>query len=116
MVINALNSGANVFMADFEDSNAPTWSNMIEGQINLRHAIGRSITCRSPEGRNYQLDDRIATLLVRQRGWHLLEQHLRVDGEPVSGAIFDFALYVFHNAKEALARDTGPYYYLPKLE
>ena len=116
MVINALNSGANVFMADFEDSNAPTWSNMIEGQINLRHAIRRSITFRSPEGRNYQLDDRIATLLVRPRGWHLLEQHLRVDGEPVSGAIFDFALYVFHNAKEALARDTGPYYYLPKLE
>jgi malate synthase len=116
MVINALNSGANVFMADFEDSNAPTWSNMIEGQINLRHAIRRSITFRSPEGKNYQLDDRIATLLVRPRGWHLLEQHLRVDGEPVSGAIFDFALYVFHNAKEALARDTGPYYYLPKLE
>ena len=116
MVINALNSGANVFMADFEDSNAPTWSNMIEGQINLRHAVRRSITFRSPEGRNYQLDDRIATLLVRPRGWHLLEQHLRVDGEPVSGAIFDFALYVFHNAKEALARDTGPYYYLPKLE
>ena len=116
MVINALNSGANVFMADFEDSNAPTWSNMIEGQINLRHAIRRSITFRSPEGRNYQLDDRIATLLVRPRGWHLLEQLLRVDGEPVSGAIFDFALYVFHNAKEALARDTGPYYYLPKLE
>ncbi|MDP1537119.1 MAG: malate synthase A [Burkholderiales bacterium] len=116
MVINALNSGANVFMADFEDSNAPTWSNMIEGQINLRHAIRRTITFHSPEGKNYTLNDQTATLLVRPRGWHLLEHHMLVDGAPVSGAIFDFALYVFHNAKAALAHDTGPYFYLPKME
>ena len=116
MVINALNSGANVFMADFEDSNAPTWSNMIEGQINLRHAIRRTITFQSPEGKNYTLNDQTATLLVRPRGWHLLEHHMLVDGAPVAGAIFDFALYVFHNAKAALAHDTGPYFYLPKME
>jgi malate synthase len=116
MVINALNSGANVFMADFEDSNAPTWANMIEGQINLRDAIRRSITFQSPEGKSYRLNEKIATLLVRPRGWHLLENHLRVDGAPVSGAIFDFALYLFHNAKELLARDSGPYFYLPKME
>ncbi len=116
MVINALNCGANVFMADFEDSNAPTWANMIEGQINMRDAIKRTITFQSPEGKQYQLDDKTATLLVRPRGWHLLEHHLLVDGEPVSGAIFDFALYFFHNAKEALAHNTGPYFYLPKLE
>jgi len=116
MVINALNCGANVFMADFEDSNAPTWSNMIEGQINLRDAIRRSISFESPEGKQYRLNPRTATLLVRPRGWHLMEQHVLIDGEPVSGAIFDFALYVFHNAKEAIARNTGPYFYLPKME
>lgn len=116
MVINAMNSGANVFMADFEDSNAPTWSNMIEGQINLRDAIKRTITFQSPEGKDYRLGNKTATLLVRPRGWHLLENHLLVDGEPVSGAIFDFALYVFHSAKEALAHNTGPYFYLPKME
>jgi malate synthase len=116
MVINALNCGANVFMADFEDSNAPTWSNMIEGQINLRDAIRRSISFSSPEGKQYQLNPSTATLLVRPRGWHLMEHHLLVDGEPVSGAIFDFALYVFHNAKESIARNTGPYFYLPKME
>ena len=116
MVINALNCGANVFMADFEDSNAPTWSNMIEGQINLRDALRRSITFTSPEGKQYQLNPRTATLLVRPRGWHLMEEHMLVDGEAVSGAIFDFALYVFHNAKEAIARNTGPYFYLPKME
>ena len=116
MVINALNCGANVFMADFEDSNAPTWNNMIEGQINMRDAIRRSISFQSPEGKQYQLNPRTATLLVRPRGWHLMEHHLLVDGEPVSGAIFDFALYVFHNAKEAIARNTGPYFYLPKME
>lgn len=116
MVINALNSGANVFMADFEDSNAPTWSNMIEGQINLRDAIRRSITFHSPEGKNYKLNSKIATLLVRPRGWHLMENHVLIDGAPVSGAIFDFALYFFHNAREALARGTGPYFYLPKME
>ncbi len=116
MVINALNCGANVFMADFEDSNAPTWANMIEGQINLRDAVRRTITFRSPEGKDYRLNSKVATLLVRPRGWHLLEHHLLIDGEPVSGAIFDFALYFFHNVKEALAHDTGPYFYLPKLE
>ena len=116
MVINALNCGANVFMADFEDSNAPTWANMIEGQINLRDAVKRTITFQSPEGKQYRLNNRIATLLVRPRGWHLQEHHLLVDGEPVSGAIFDFALYFFHNVKAALAHDTGPYFYLPKLE
>jgi malate synthase len=116
MVINALNCGANVFMADFEDSNAPTWANMIEGQINLRDAIRRTITFRSPEGKDYSLAEKTATLLVRPRGWHLLENHLQVDGAPVSGAIFDFALYFFHNAAETLARGSGPYFYLPKME
>ncbi|MCW5576579.1 MAG: malate synthase A [Burkholderiales bacterium] len=116
MVINALNCGANVFMADFEDSNAPTWANMIEGQINLRDAIRRTITFLSPEGKNYRLNEKTATLLVRPRGWHLMENHMQVDGAPVSGAIFDFALYFFHNAKEALARGSGPYFYLPKME
>ena len=116
MVINALNCGANVFMADFEDSNAPTWNNMLEGQINLRDAIRRTISYRSPEGKQYALNEKPATLLVRPRGWHLIENHMLVDGAPVSGAIFDFALYVFHNAKEALARNTGPYFYLPKME
>ncbi len=116
MVINALNCGANVFMADFEDSNAPTWSNMIEGQINLRDAIRGTITYQSPEGKQYRLNPQTATLLVRPRGWHLMEHHLQIDGAPVSGAIFDFALYVFHNAKEAIARNTGPYFYLPKME
>ncbi len=116
MVINALNCGANVFMADFEDSNAPTWSNMIEGQLNMRDAIRRSVTFQSPEGKSYKLNTKIATLLVRPRGWHLMENHVLIDGAPVSGAIFDFALYFFHNAREALARNTGPYFYLPKME
>jgi malate synthase len=116
MVINALNCGANVFMADFEDSNAPTWSNMIEGQINMRDAIRRTVTYQSPEGKSYKLNEKIATLLVRPRGWHLMENHVLIDGEPVSGAIFDFAMYFFHNAREALARNTGPYFYLPKME
>jgi len=116
MVINALNCGANVFMADLEDSNTPTWKNMIEGQINLRDAIRRAVTFTGPEGKSYKLNDKIATLLVRPRGWHLLEKHVLIDGAPVSGAIFDFALYFFHNAKAALARNTGPYFYLPKME
>ncbi|MBX9811661.1 MAG: malate synthase A [Burkholderiales bacterium] len=116
MVINALNCGANVFMADFEDSNTPTWENMIEGQINLRDAVNRTITFAGPDGRNYALNDKIATLLVRPRGWHLMEKHVLIDGEPVSGAIFDFALYFFHNAKALLAKSTGPYFYLPKME
>jgi malate synthase len=116
MVINALNSGANVFMADFEDSNTPTWANMVEGQLNLRDAVNRTITWSSAEGKQYRLNDDTATMLVRPRGWHLLEKHLLVDGEPVAAALFDFALYFFHNAKAALARGTGPYFYLPKLE
>jgi len=116
MVINALNCGANVFMADFEDSNAPTWQNMIEGQINLRDANNRTISFANPDGKQYQLNDKIATLLVRPRGWHLLEKHVLIDGAPVSGAIFDFALYFFHNAKKLLANGSGPYFYLPKME
>ncbi len=116
MVINALNCGASVFMADFEDANTPTWENMLEGQINLRDAANRTIEYVSPEGRHYRLNDKTATLLVRPRGWHLMERHVRVDGAPVSGAIFDFALYFFHNAKALLARDSGPYFYLPKME
>lgn len=116
MIINALNSGANVFMADFEDANAPTWENMIEGQINLRDAVARTIAYESPDGRTYRLDDRTATLVVRPRGWHLMEKHVRVDGAPVSGALFDFGLYFHHNAKALLARGTGPYFYIPKLE
>jgi len=116
MVINALNCGANVFMADFEDSNTPTWTNMIEGQINLRDAINRTIDFRSDDGKSYRLNERIATLLVRPRGWHLLEKHVLIDGEPVSGAIFDFALYFFHNAKRLVATQGGPYFYLPKME
>jgi malate synthase len=116
MVINALNCGANVFMADFEDSNAPTWENMIEGQINLRDAIRGTIEYTSPEGKHYTLNEQTATLMVRPRGWHLTEGHVFVDGEPVSAALFDFALFFHHNAKALLARNTGPYFYLPKLE
>ena len=116
MVINALNCGASVFVADFEDANTPTWDNMIEGQTNLRDAVNRTISFVNPEGRQYQLNDKTATLLVRPRGWHLIEKHVRVDGAPVSGAIFDFALYFFHNAKLLLARNSGPYFYLPKME
>jgi len=116
MIINALNSGANVFMADFEDANTPRWDNNIQGQINLRDAIRRRIDYVSPEGKAYRLNERTATLFVRPRGWHLPEKHVIVDGEPVSGGIFDFALYCFHNAKELVARGSAPYFYLPKLE
>jgi malate synthase len=115
MVINALNSGADAYMSDFEDSNTPNWSNQISGQINLRDAIRRNITLEQ-NGKNYQLNDKVATLLVRPRGWHLDEKHVLVDGRRVSGGIFDFALYLFHNAKELLARGAGPYFYLPKIE
>ncbi|MGZ5127154.1 MAG: malate synthase A, partial [Burkholderiales bacterium] len=116
MIISALNSGANVFMADFEDSNAPTWQNMIEGQINLRDAVRRTISFQSPQGKAYQLNHTTATLIVRPRGWHLIERHVQVDGAPVSAAIFDFALYFFHNTKALLAANTAPYFYLPKIE
>lgn len=116
MVINALNSGAKVFMADFEDANSPTWSNLIEGHINLRDAIRRTIEYTSPEGKQYRLNPQPAVLMVRPRGWHLDEKHMLVDGQPVPGGLFDFGLYFFHNAHELLRRGSGPYFYLPKLE
>ena len=115
MVINALNSGANVYMADFEDSTAPTWDNVIQGQINLRDAVRRTITFQA-KGKHYALNDQTATLFVRPRGWHLTEAHLLVDGRPIPGGLLDFGLYFFHNARELLARGTGPYFYLPKLQ
>jgi malate synthase len=115
MIINALNCGASVFMADFEDANAPTWANNIEGQLNLRDAVCRSISFTAG-AKQYTLHERTATLVVRPRGWHLTENHLFVDGEPMSASLFDFGLYFFHNAKEAIARGTGPYFYLPKME
>jgi malate synthase len=116
MIINALNSGAKVFMSDFEDSNTPTWDNLIQGQINLRDAVDGSISFSNPDGKEYRLNDTIATLLVRPRGWHLPEKHVLVDGEPVSGGIFDLALYTLHNTPTLLAKGSGPYFYLPKLE
>jgi malate synthase len=116
MIINALNSGANVFMADFEDSNSPTWQNNIEGQANLRDAIRGTISYTSPEGKHYRLKPTVATLLVRPRGWHLDERHFTVDGKPISASLFDFGLYLFHNAQALIDKGTGPYFYLPKLE
>lgn len=116
MVINALNSGAKTFMADFEDSHAPTWKGTIEGQLNLRDAIRRTIEFQSPEGKSYSLHSTPAVLIVRPRGWHLVEKHLLVEGQPVSASLFDFGLYFFHNARELLKRGSGPYFYLPKLE
>jgi malate synthase len=116
MTINALNSGADGFMADFEDANAPTWRNMVEGHINLRDAIERTITYNGSDGRHYQLNESPATLLVRPRGWHLPERHLVVDGEPISGSLFDFGLYVFHCGPRLVKHGSGPYFYLPKME
>ena len=117
MIINALNSGAKVFMADFEDSSTPTWNNLLEGQINLCDAIRRTINFVDPAtDKQYRLNDRVAVLFVRPRGWHLEERHFLVDEEPMSGSIFDFGLYFFHNAKELVARGSGPYFYLPKIE
>jgi malate synthase len=115
MVINALNCGASTFMADFEDANCPTWDNMIDGQRNLRDAVRRTISFEQG-GKQYRLNDKVAVLIPRPRGWHLDEKHVLVDGKPVSGSIFDFGLCFFHNAKELLARGSGPYYYLPKME
>jgi malate synthase len=115
MIINALNSGADAYMTDFEDSNSPNWDNQITGQINLIDAVRRRITLEQG-GKTYRLNDKVATLVVRPRGWHLDEKHVFVDGERVSGGIFDFALYMFHNAKELVARGSGPYFYLPKME
>src|SRR4029079_9002727 len=102
MVINALNSGAKMFMADFEDANSPTWHNMIEGQINLRDAVRRTISFRSSEGKEYKLKEKLAVWIVRPRGWHLLEKHIRVDGEPVAAGLCDFGLHFFHNARELI--------------
>ncbi|HEY7113372.1 MAG TPA: malate synthase A [Thermoanaerobaculia bacterium] len=117
MVINALNSGANVFMADFEDSNSPTWANLVAGQANLIDAVEGTIAFVAPEtGKRYRLAERVATLMVRPRGWHLPEKHVRLDGRPVSASLFDFALFFFHNARRLLGKGTGPYFYLPKME
>ncbi|MDB5821144.1 MAG: malate synthase, partial [Rhizobacter sp.] len=119
MVINAFNSGADSYMTDFEDSNSPVWSNQIQGQINLKAAIRRTLTLEQKTAagtKTYKLNDKIATLQVRPRGWHLDEKHVLVDGQRVHGGIFDFALFMFHNAKEQLARGAGPYFYLPKME
>jgi malate synthase len=116
MIINALNSGARAFMADFEDSLAPTWENVVGGQAALRDAVRGTLAFTSPEGKSYRLGDRRATLLVRPRGWHLPERHVRVDGQPISGSLFDFGLYAFHNARERLRRGSGLYLYLPKLQ
>jgi len=117
MVINALNCGANVYMADFEDATTPSWDNLIEGQANLCDAVRRSIAFDDPEtGRHYALNDKTAVLFVRPRGWHLPEKHVLVDGAPISGALFDFGIFFFHNATELVARGSGPYFYLPKIE
>ena len=116
MMINALNSGAHAFMADFEDSLSPTWANVVQGQANLIDAVRLRLAFDSPEGKSYRLDETIATLLVRPRGWHLPERHVAVDGDSVSGSLFDFGLYVFHNARERVERGTAPYFYLPKME
>ncbi len=116
MVINALNSGANVFMADFEDANSPTWDNCITGQANLIDAVRRAIRYTSPEGKDYRLNDVTATLMVRPRGWHLPEKHVTLDGQPIPASLWDFGLFFFHNAAELLDRGSGPYFYLPKLE
>ena len=116
MVINALNSGARVYMADFEDAHSPTWAGTLDGQVNVRDAVRRTIAFTSPEGRHYGLAGRTATLVVRPRGWHLVEKHLVVDGRPVSASLFDFGLFFYHNAAALIERGSGPYFYLPKLE
>ena len=116
MMINALNSGAQMFMADFEDSLSPTWANVVDGQQNLIDAVRRQISFANPDGKQYKLNDTVATLIVRPRGWHLDEKHVSVDGTRVSASLFDFGLHFFHNAAELLKRGSGPYYYLPKME
>ena len=116
MIINALNSGASVFMADFEDSNSPSWSNMIDGQKNLCDSVSGTITFDSPEGKHYELGESPAVLMVRPRGWHLLEKHFLIEGEPISASLFDFGLFMFHNARRLVQNGSGPYFYLPKLE
>jgi len=116
MMINALNSGARVFMCDLEDALSPRWDNVIAGQLALREAIRRTLEFTSPEGKEYRLGENLATLIVRPRGWHLDERHVLLDGEPVSGGLFDFGVYMTHNAQELIDRGSGPYFYLPKLE
>ena len=116
MIINALNSGARVFMADFEDSNSPTWQNVLDGQANLRDAVNGTIAYTSPEGKRYEVGEDPAVLMVRPRGWHLPEKHVMVDGAPISASLFDFGLFFFHNARTLIQNGTGPYFYLPKLE
>jgi malate synthase len=116
MLVNAMNSGAQVWLADFEDANSPTWANMVGGQLNLTNAIERRIDFTTPEGERYVLGDAVATIVARPRGWHLDEHHLEVDGTPLAGALMDFGLYFFHNARRQLDRGSGPYFYLPKLE
>jgi malate synthase len=116
MTINALNSGAKVWLADFEDATTPTWANVIEGQINLRNALDRTIDFTSPDGKRYALGDELATIVMRPRGWHLTEKHIVVDGLPIAGALVDFGLYFFHCAHRQLEAGKGPYFYLPKLE
>jgi malate synthase len=116
MIINAMNSGASAFMADFEDSHAPTWEGTIEGQINLIDTVTGTITLTTAAGKHYRLNEQTAVLIVRPRGWHLEEKHVHVDGQPISGSIFDFGLYFYHNAAALLGKGTGPYFYLPKLE
>ena len=116
MMINALNSGASAFMADFEDANSPTWQNMVQGQINLCDAVEGTIAFTNPDGKQYRLDEKTAVLMVRPRGWHLDEKHVLLDGRPISGAMFDFGLCFFHNARRLVEQGTGPYFYLAKLE
>jgi malate synthase len=116
MTINALNSGAKVFMADFEDALSPTWANIVGGQAALQDAVRRTLSFTSPEGKEYRLGEPLATLVVRPRGWHLVERHVEIDGAPISGSLFDFGLYLFHNGSELLSRGSGPYFYLPKLQ
>lgn len=116
MIINALNSGANVFMADFEDSNSPTWDNVLQGQANLMDAVRRTISFTNEAGKEYKLNDKTAVLMVRPRGWHLVEKHFKVDGHAIPAALFDFGLYFFHNARELISGGAAPYFYLPKME
>ena len=116
MIINAFNSGADSYMTDFEDSNSPNWYNQVQGQVNLYDAVRRRLTFTNEAGKVYKLNDKIAVMQIRPRGWHLDEKHMLVDGQRVSGGIFDFGLVFFHNAKEQIARGAGPFYYLPKME
>jgi malate synthase len=116
MMINALNSGANVFMADCEDALSPPWGNVVAAQASCMDAVRRTLEYTSPEGKRYRLGERLATLVLRPRGWHLDERHVQVDGRPVPAGLFDFGMYFFHNARELLRRGSGPYFYLPKLE